>query len=60
MTPETPEMLRDLAAEAERQAAEAKSSAIRETMLRVAARLRACALADEDEMRSGQQRPTAA
>jgi hypothetical protein len=58
MTPETPQMLRGFAAEAERQATEAQSLAIRETMLRVAARLRA--LADEDEARPERPRQSAA
>jgi hypothetical protein len=47
MTRETPQMLRDRAAECERQAAEAKDPKVRETLLRVASRYRK--LADEDE-----------
>jgi len=47
MTPETPQMLRDRAAEAERQAAEATLPRVRETLLYGAVRWRE--LADEDE-----------
>jgi hypothetical protein len=51
MPPENPQMLRDRAAEWERQAGDTQSPDIRETLLHVATRLRA--MADEDERRSG-------
>ena len=50
MTPETPQMMRDRAAECERKAVDIKSPEIRETLLHVAARWRA--MADEDEARA--------
>ena len=50
MTPETPQELRDRAADCERQAAETTLPRVRETLLYVAARWRE--LADEDEARA--------
>jgi hypothetical protein len=50
MVLETPQMLRDRAAEYERKAAEVESPRHRETLLHVAARLRALAHEDEKVM----------